>query len=180
MAEMERLLALDPLNSLFQCFYGQSLVFRRRSDDAIVQLRNVVRTEPNMVLAHGLLWFAFHQKGMYEEALAEAKEHFSLQGFGELEEALDRGYAQGGYAEAMRFAADTLVARSERSYVQAQWIAQLYAHAGEKDRALDWLEKAYQERESRLVYLGVFPVWDSLRDDPRFRDLLSRMNLPEG
>ena len=101
-------------------------------------------------------------------------------GYSEVTEALDRGYAQGGYAGAMRLAAETLAALSKRTYVQAMQIAKLYAHAGEKDRALDWLEKAYQERESRLVYLGVVPGWDPLRDDPRFQDLLRRMNLPEG
>ncbi len=180
MAQMERLLELDPHNSLFQGFFGQSLVFRRRYDDAIAQLQKVIRTEPNLQLAHALLWRAFHQKRMYEEALAEAKKVFALLGYSEVAEALDRGYAQGGYAGAMRLAAETLAARSKRTYVQAMQIAKLYAHAGEKDRALDWLEKAYQERESRLVYLGVVPEWDPLRDDPRFQDLLRRMNLPEG
>ena len=75
----------------------------------------------------------------------------------------------------MRLAAETLATRSKRTYVQAMQIAKLYAHAGEKDQALEWLEKAYQERESRLVYLGVNPTWDTLRDDPRFQDLLRRM-----
>jgi len=55
---------------------------------------------------------------------------------------------------------------------------QLYAFAGDKERALDWLEKAYDERDSQLVHLGVLPDWDILRGDPRFQALLHRMNYP--
>ena len=61
-----------------------------------------------------------------------------------------------------------LAARSKLSYVLPTEIARLYAYAGEKERALDWLEKAYQERDMYMVYLSVDPTWDSLRDDPRF------------
>ena len=116
---------------------------------------------------------------MYEEELIEAKNFFTLQGNSEVTEALDRGYAQGGYAGAMRLAAETLAARSKLTYVPPTRIAELYARAGEKDRALEWLEKAYQERDSQMVYLNVEPIWDNLRPDPRFQDLLRRMNLPE-
>jgi len=57
-------------------------------------------------------------------------------------------------------------------------IAKFYTYAGEKDRALDWLEIAYQEHMQDLVYLNVYPKWDPLRDDPRFQDLLRLMNFP--
>ncbi len=70
------------------------------------------------------------------------------------------------------------LARSKLTYVLPMHIAALYAHAGRKDRALDWLEKAYQERDPLMVYLNVEPTWDSLRSDPRFQDLLRRMNFP--
>ncbi len=102
-----------------------------------------------------------------------------LRGDGEVAEALERGYAQGGYAGAMRLAAETLAARSKRTYVQPTRIARLYVSAGEKDRALEWLEKAYQERDPLMVYLNVEPTWDSLRSDPRFQSLLRRMNFPD-
>jgi len=142
-------------------------------------LQKVLRTDPNFAFAHSGLWRAFHQKRMYEEALAEAKKFFALRGDSEVAEALESGYAQGGYAGAMRLAAEKRAARSKRTYVQPTQVAHLYAYAGEKDRALDWLEKAYQERNSQLVYINVAVQWNSLRDDPRFQDLLRRMNLPE-
>ena len=86
--------------------------------------------------------------------------------------------AEGGYQMAMRQAAEALAARSNRAY--SMGIATLYTYAGEKDRALDWLEIAFQERMQNLVYLNVYPKWDPLRDDRRFQDLLRRMNFPPG
>ncbi len=79
----------------------------------------------------------------------------------------------------MRLAAEKLAARSKLTYVQPTQIARLYTHAGEKDRALDWLEKAYEEREPPLVHLRVGWDWHSPLSDPRFQSLLRRMNFPE-
>jgi TolB-like protein/Tfp pilus assembly protein PilF len=176
-AQIERALELDPLNSFFRGVYGVELMFMRQYDDAIAQVRKAHGTEPHPHVY--ALWVAFHQKRMYEEAVAEAKKYFAVLGHSEVAEALARGYAQGGYAGAMRRAAETLAARPKLSYVLPTQVAALYAHAGEKERALDWLEKAYQERDMYMVYLSVDPTWDSLRDDPRFQSLLRRMNFPE-
>jgi tetratricopeptide (TPR) repeat protein len=116
---------------------------------------------------------------MYEEAVAEAKKYFAVLGHNEVAEALARGYAEAGYPGAMSLAAEKLAARSKLTYVLPTRIAALYAHAGRKDRALDWLETAYEERDPNMVYLSVYPTWDSLRSDPRFQSLLRRMNFPE-
>lgn len=179
MAEIERGLKLDPLNHFPHQMFGGHLLQIRRYDDAIAQFRKTLRMEPNFPVAHEGLWVAFHQKRMYKEALAEAKKYFTMQGKSEVEEALACGYAEAGYPGAMRLAAEKLGEHSNLAYVPAIRIALLYAHAGEKDRALEWLEKAYEEREPFMVYLGVDLQWDSLRDDPRFQDLLRRMNFPE-
>ena len=176
--EIRRALELDPLNYLFQYVYGFDLLDMRRYDDAIAQFQNVLRTVPNSSGAHGGLWLAFRQKGMYEEALAAAKRRFEVADEREVVEGLERGYVQAGYPGAMSLAGENLAARSNLTYVPATWIAELYAHAGEKEQALEWLEKAYEERDPAMVGLLVVPRWDGLRDDPRFQDLLRRMNLP--
>lgn len=177
MAERERTQRLDPLNFFFQCFFGWHLVYMGRYDEAIVQLLKSVTTEPNFPAAHLGLWGAFYKRGMYKEALAEARKFFALLSDAEVVEALESSHGEAGYPGAMRLAGEALAARSKRAHVPAVRIARLYAHAGEKDRALDWLEKAYEERDSLLVHLGVGWDWDSLRDNPRFQDLLRRMNL---
>jgi tetratricopeptide (TPR) repeat protein len=177
-AEMGRALELDPLNSFFQCFLGWHSVYFRQYDDAIAQLRKVLQAEPMFSSAHLGLWGAFYRKGMSEEALDEAKKFFAALGDTEVERSLVGGHDEDGYSGAMRRAAATLTERACRSYVPAIRIARLYAHASEEDRAFEWLEKAYERRETPLIHLGVGWDWDSLREDARFEHLLRRMKLP--
>ncbi len=177
--EMQRTLELDPLNPFFQCFYGWHLVYLGRDDEAIAQLRKVLEANPEFSSAHLGLWGAYYKKGMRGQALEEARKFFNVLGDHEVEGALSRGYAAHDYARAMRLAADTLAARSKHSYVPAVRIARLYAHAGDKDEVIRWLEKAYERRESPLTHLGVAWDWDFLRDDVRFRELVRRAGLPQ-
>ena len=114
---------------------------------------------------------------MHEEALAELKD-FIWEGDREVAEALDRGYAEGGYRRALTRAADTLAARSRTTYVNPIRIYGLYVRAGKNDRALDWLERAFEVRDPTMPYIGVGQISPNLRDHPRFQDLLRRMNRP--
>jgi TolB-like protein/Tfp pilus assembly protein PilF len=176
LAQIERALDLDPFNTFYQAFYGVDLMFVRRYDDAIAQLREARKLAPGSPLVHTGLHTSFHLKGMYEEAFEEQKAWFAALGDREVEAALTRGYAEGGYPKAMGLAADTLAARA--TYGKQVEIAGLYAAAGKKDRSLEWLEKAFEARDPNIPYLNVIPLFDGLRDDPRFQDLLRRMNLP--
>jgi TolB-like protein/DNA-binding winged helix-turn-helix (wHTH) protein/Tfp pilus assembly protein PilF len=177
--EIHKTLELDPFNPFFQCFYGWHLVYLQRHDEAIAQFRKVLATVPDFSSAHMGLWGAYYKKGMNEEALAEARKFFSVLHDREVEEALTLGYAEGGYARAMHRGAEILAARSKRTHVPAVRIARLYAHAGDKAEVLSWLRKACDERETPLTHLGVAWDWDFLRSDPRFQDLLRRMNFPQ-
>jgi serine/threonine protein kinase/tetratricopeptide (TPR) repeat protein len=176
--EIQRARELDPFNLFIHCFYGWLLVFVRRYDEAISQLHKVLATEPGFSSAHMGLWGAFYKKGMPAEALAEARQFFRVLGDYEVEEALGRGCAKGGYAGGMLLGAETLAARSNQTHVPAVRIARLYAHAGENHQAIEWLEKAWGQRETPLMHLQVAWDWDHLRDDPRFQNLLRRMNFP--
>jgi len=178
MAQIERALELDPLNDLFQGFYGMDMLMARRYDEAIAHFRNLLERAPNNPMLRTGLREAFYARGRYDEALAELKAMFAADGERDLAEALERDYAQGGYREAMRRAAETRAARSDTTFVPPLGLASLFAHAGETERVLEWLEKAYQERDPNLPYIGVIPLFDIVRDDPRFQDLLLRMNLP--
>jgi len=177
--EMQRVLDLDPLNPFFQCFYGWHLVYLHQCDDAILQLREAMAAEPSFPSARMGLWGAHYRKGMPEDALAEAGKFFAALGDQEVDDALRRGHAEGGYSRAMHLGADILVKRSGRCHVPNVRIARLYAHAGENDQAMEWLQRAFEQRETPLMHLGVAWDWDVLRDDPRFRDLLRRVGLPD-
>jgi tetratricopeptide (TPR) repeat protein len=175
--EMRRTLELDPFNPFFQCFYGWHLIYLGHHDEAIAQLRKVLATAPDFSSAHMGLWGAYYKKGMHAEALAEAKKFFAVLHDREVEDALGRGGAQGGYARAMQLGAEVLAARSRQTHVPAVRIARLYAHAGNREETLRWLEKAYAQRETPLTHLAVAWDWDFLRADPRFQDLLRRVGL---
>ena len=103
-----------------------------------------------------------------------AARYLATKGYPELGDAFDRDHARQGYAVALRKAAAGVAERSGTSVV----IARMYAFAGDKDLAQQWLEKAYQDGDSTMVYLKVDPSFDILRDDPRFQALLRKMNFP--
>jgi tetratricopeptide (TPR) repeat protein len=177
--EARRALELDPYSFFIQGFFGWHLVYLHRCDDAIAHLHRTLQMEKGFSAAHLGLWGAFYRKGMREEALRAAREFFAVLGDGEVVEALRRGEAESGYEGAMKLAALELERRSAATHVPAVRVARLWAHAGDGDRALEWLERAYAWRESPLVHLAVGWDWDSLRGDPRFLSFLHRMRFPE-
>jgi serine/threonine-protein kinase len=177
MAQVQRALELDPLNSLFRDFYAMDLMYARRYDDAIAVLHDTLTTSPNDLVALSTLRSAYHMKHMYTEALEVWKASYAARGDQAAAEALARGFKEGGYPKALQRAAETLAARPRTAYVPAWQIGTLYTRAGLKEEALEWLEKAYQAHDPNMPYISVDPIFDILRDDPRFQDLLRRMNL---
>jgi adenylate cyclase len=177
--EIRRSIELDPLNYFWQAFLGWHLLYERRYDEAVTQLDKVVQAEPDFSSAHLGLWGAYFKKGADAQALAEAKRFFGVLGDREVVSALDAGWLQGGYRGAMRRAGDVLAARYQRTYYPAIRVARVLAHAGENERALEFLEKAFERQETPLYHIGVGWDWDALRPDPRFQALLRRMNLPQ-
>ena len=177
MVQIERALELDPFNAKIQAFYGFDLLFLRQYDDAIEQFQNTLKTVPNHPLAHSGLLDAFYAKRMYEEALAEVR--FFAEGDREYEDALARGYKEGGFPGAMNLSAELLAVRSRTTYVSPSDIAILYAYAGKYDQAFEWLERGFEEHDPNMPYINLTPAFEPLCNDSRFKDLLRRMNLPE-
>ncbi len=177
-AQAERGVALDPLNTLFQGIYAMYLMQARRYDDAIATLKKVLASSPNDPIALATLRSAYHMKGMYEEALVIWKSSFEAKGDRESVEALAAGYKEGGYRGALRRVAETLAARSQKTFVTPWQVATLYTRAGMNKEALDWLEKALEARDQNMPYICVDPIFDGLRKEPRFQDMLRKMKLP--
>jgi tetratricopeptide (TPR) repeat protein len=173
-----RALELDPFNSLFHSLYAVDFLYVRQWDEAIAQARTALSTAPDDSIANTVLWYVFGAKGMHREALAAARVVMKLlYDDRDVDIALERGFAEAGYEEAMRRAAEPLITHFHKSYVNPSDIAALYVAAGETSRAVDWLEKGYEVHDQNMPYIG-WPVFDSLRSDPRFQALLRRMNLP--
>ena len=177
--QMERALELDPFNSMFQYMYGVDLVFMRRYDEAIEQLQKTLKIVPNHGGATNVLAQVFHLKGMYENAYEQIKVYYESMDFEEGIKALTRGYEKAGYQGALRSAAEMWEELAKVTYVLPWNIAQVYAYAGNKEKTLDWLEKGVEVRDPNMLIMGVVPLFvDLLGDEPRYQDLLRKMNLP--
>jgi serine/threonine protein kinase/tetratricopeptide (TPR) repeat protein len=170
----KRALELDPLNSLFMGIYANTLSILGMFDEAIVQAQNALKTSPNDPVAHNILWEAFHHKGLFEEALAEAKAFFLAVGL-PISEVMDQGYEKDGYFGAMNAAAETLASFSRETYVSPFFIAMVYSFAEDKEKTLEWLENGFEMKDPNMPYIRTFRL---LHDEPRYQDLLRKMNLP--
>jgi serine/threonine protein kinase/tetratricopeptide (TPR) repeat protein len=177
----ERAVVLDPFNPLIQCWHALVLYYLRRYDEAIAAAREALRIQPDYPFATNALWYILHEKKGMERESFEAAKDFARVAYNDpgIDSALDEGYAQGGYTEAMKRVAEALVARLPETYCLPSDIASFYTMAGENDKALDWLEKGLEIHDPVLPYIGM-PDFDGLRSDPRFQELLRKMNLPLG
>jgi tetratricopeptide (TPR) repeat protein len=174
--QIEKAVELDPLNALFQAFYAMDLVWVGRYDEGIKQARKVLKTAPDNHFATSALWMAYELKGADAEALAVARADNASDP--ELLRAIDQGSAEGGYKQAMRRAAETLEARARTTHVSPMDVAGFYDSAGDKQHALDWMEKALRARDPNLPYVVLRHFRNSIGDDPRSNALRRGMNLP--
>jgi tetratricopeptide (TPR) repeat protein len=175
---MERALELDPLNPLFHALYGVVLVYNRRFDEALAAASTAKDMWPGIPIAGSVQQDVFIAKGMRDEQLAHQRQRIAPDP--ERVAAFERGLEEGGYEGAQRGIADVLAARYGKSgwgEFGASGIAFRYLDAGDYDLAIDWLEKAYDEHDPNLPYIGL-PAYDPLRSYPRFKDLLRRIGLP--
>jgi TolB-like protein/Tfp pilus assembly protein PilF len=178
LAESKRALELDQLGLVMNVHLGWHYFYARQYDLAIEQFRKTLEMDPNYGLTHWYLGMGYEQKANYVEALTELQKGKDLlkENVG-VEADLGHAYAVSGNRKEAQKVMDELEELSKQRYVSSYHIALIYTGLGEKDRAFEWLEKAYEERSDLLVYLKVEPRLDSLRSDPRFADLLRRMGL---
>jgi TolB-like protein len=171
-------LQLDPLNPATRCFLGWLLLFSRQTEQAVVELQRVIDADPGFGAAHQGMWGALYLQQDWTGALREARAFYSIRGEGDLIPFEPERTTEPGYREAMLHVANQLSARSQSTYVPNLRIARMYAHANQINSAFDWLQRAYDERESPLIHLAVAWDWDNMKDDPRFTRLLNRIGLP--
>ena len=175
-AEIKRAQELDPLSPLMFAIGGTICWRARRYDEAVEQCRKALELDPNYALGHSYLGEAYLGKGMYEKAITEFEEATRLYG-NDPGTRLSFAYA----VKSRRSQALKILSRITDQWrqgdVQAIDIARVHVGLGERKQALDWLEKAYEERDPNMAFLKVLAVWDPLRSDPRFQDLLRRMNF---
>ena len=177
--ENSRTLDLDPASPLFNTVRAEIYYNSRQYDLAINQASHTVEQYPTYWLTYIWLGSAFREKKMYAEALQQFSEARKLSS--------DHPAIMALYGHTLALAGDRAGARktladlhllAQSRYVSSLYFAAIYTGLGEKSTALDWLDKAYRERNDRLLYLNVDPMADPLRSEPRFQKLMKRLNLP--
>jgi TolB-like protein/Tfp pilus assembly protein PilF len=179
LVELRRGEELDPLSPIIGTNLGDTLVFARRYDEAIAQYKRILVSNPNFAYAHRALGWAYGSKGMYPEALAETRTSIELNNASSAKGFLGLWLAKSGKRdEAMKLLGE-LKQESTRGYVQSYDFALIYIGLGDKEEALNWLEKQMSGRSETANTYAVAPELDDLRSEPRFKEMLKRMNLPE-
>ena len=178
LAEIRKARDLDPLNLVINADIAEILCFAGRYDEAIEQSHRTLEMDPNFSMAHYCLGAAFWGKGMYQEALGPLQRAVEIEGEGSVRMIqLAIGYGFAGQKEKAQQFLRKLKKRAKTEYVDPLWIAGLYAAIGARDEALDWIERAYNERSPTAPALLVDPKFNTLRSDPRYQAVLSRMGL---
>ncbi|RMF59260.1 MAG: hypothetical protein D6743_16595, partial [Calditrichaeota bacterium] len=169
---------LDPLSLIINASWGHRLYYARRYDQAIAQCKKALELDGDFVFALHYLGGVYEKKGLCDQAIEVLEKAMTLSQENPPNiAALSRTYATCGREDEARSLLHSLIVRSGQSYVSPYHIAAIYEGLGEKDRALQWLEKAYNDRDPVMAQLKVDPRLDGLRQSPRFAVLLKKMGL---
>ena len=179
-AESKRAADLEPFSLMINAELGYPYSCARRFDEAIELYRKAIEFEPDFPQTHYNLGIAYLGKQLYEEALKEFQNALDLSADDPIVLALvaHTSALAGRKEEAMR-ALDDLKARPKDRYVPSYSLAIVYLGLGERDQSLHWLQQAYETRDSYLSSLNVDWIFDPLRSDPRFQEIVRKMKFPQ-
>ena len=179
LVELRRAEELDPLSPIIGTNLGDTLVFARKYDQAIAQYKRTVVLNPDFAYAHRALGWAYGSNGMYAEAIAETRTAVEMRNGSSAKGYLGLWLARSGKREEAVQLLNELKQESARNYVQPYTFALIYIGLGDKEEALNWLEKQMSGRSETANTYAVAPELDVLRSEPRFKEMLKRMNLPD-
>jgi tetratricopeptide (TPR) repeat protein len=179
LVELRRAEELDPLSPIIGTSLGDTLVYARRYEEAIAQYKRTLIRNPNFVYAHQALGWAYGLDGMYPEAIAESRTAVELSKGTSAKGYLGLWLAKSGKRDQAVKLLSELKQETPRTYVQNYTFALIYIGLGDKAEALNWLEKHMSDRAETANLYAVAPELDDLRSEPRFKEMLRRMNLPD-
>jgi tetratricopeptide (TPR) repeat protein len=178
-AETKLALEVDPLSLDKIDTLGPEFFLARQYDQAIEQERKTPELDPNFIDAYYFRATAYLKKSRYKEGMTDLEKGVAISPINTQPlTGLGYGYAVTGRRGEAQWVLDKLNELSKHEYVSAVWRAKIYAGLEEKDKAFQWLEKAYEDRSIVSVgFIKTNPMFDPLRSDPRCADLLRRTNL---
>ncbi|HTE88492.1 MAG TPA: winged helix-turn-helix domain-containing protein [Terriglobales bacterium] len=177
-AELKLALELAPISSLYRGFFGLILYRARRYDESMTQCQKALEIDPHYVNALWFMALSLEQKGQLAESIARLEKAVSLAAAPHFEALLGRAHALAGDRKKAQNILEELITLSKRQYVSPFDIAVVYAGLGDWDSTFQWLEEAYQQRVFRIIELTL-PMFDNLRSDVRWQDLVRRIGLPQ-
>ena len=178
-AKMKTSQELDPLSLIINVAIGWASYMARRYEEAIEQLLRTAELDPNYPVTYWILGLLYRETGRYELAIKEGERGVNLSGGSPLmRAALAHTYGKSGKTNQALQLLDDLTKLAEHKYVAAHFFAGIYIGLGDNDRAVEYLEKSYEEHSHWLIYLHIDPSMDGLGKDPRFQNLLRRVGLP--
>ncbi len=176
--ELKRAQGLDPFSLITNAILGMTFYEARQYDEAIAQLQRTLELDANFVPAHEFLGHVYEAKGLAKEAFDEYLKWRTLSGDSLATlNALQKAYETGGLRSVHELQIKLLRVQATQSGAQPTFIAGLYAQLGDKEQSLQWLERAVEQHEGQVIWLKVLPDFDNVRSDPRFINLLKRINL---
>ncbi len=177
--EAETARELDPLALAANMIVAWIQFFGRRYEKAVEEARKTLELDPDYATAHRILGWAYEETGGLEQAIAAHLKASELsQGAPSFRGQLGRAYALAGRHQEAREILDELMETAERTPVSSFDVCLLHLALGDADRAIEWLNRAFDEHSDHLPYLKVNPRIDALRSDPRFQALIGRMGFP--
>ena len=180
LVHMQRARELDPLSLIIQANVGIIHYFGRQFGETLRDLRQVTAADPEFPVAHWGMGLALEQLGDMDAALASFQRAAELTKRGtNVLASMGRAYAASGQQAEARKILQELAARAKERYVPSYQVALVYAGLGDKDKAFESLEAAFEERSTLLTYLKMDPRFDPLRGDARFQSMLRRLNFLE-
>ena len=159
-------------------YYDDSLLYCLDDGNALVDGPACLEFAPDFFFTHWALGVCNRQLGRMEEAIEHLEQAVAGSGVFALKGDLGVTLALAGRESDARVILAELDAESKRRYVSPQWSSVIYAALGDKDRALDYLEKAWEVRSVQLLWLAVDPSFDSLREEPEFLAIFNKMKIP--
>jgi TolB-like protein/Flp pilus assembly protein TadD len=176
--EFQRAFRLDPL-TVSQSLLGFNYLYSRRYDQAVSQFIRALELAPDEGPAQCGLGWAYSCKSLHEPAIAALRKGLDLWPGSTPRAWLGEALAVAGYRDDAHVVLEQLFVLSKERYVTPYGVARIYNALGRKDDALHWLETAYHEQAEWMLLLKVDPCFDDLRSNPRFQNLMGRMNFPK-
>lgn len=174
--QFDEALRLDPFNGWFRGQQGVTFHMAGQFDQAIASFEEALRISPDLPFVWLVLAASYHMSGKFDEAIQAEGSLLAALDDADGQRQLLKIYEESGYQAATDWLANLSAEQSAATGSLGYWAAVRYAHAGRNEKAIEWMERAYEQRDPNLPFLRI-PEFENLHSDPRVRELMRRMDI---